>query len=169
MKAKQQFHNGLTLVEALIVVAVLTVLVVMLLPAMARPKRHSPLAACRNNFKQVGLSFRQWALDNNDKHPMQVSVTNGGAMEWARQGIAWSVFQVMSNELNTPKILFCPNDSNVKRVMANTFGSPDTASVSSQIPFTNNQNLSYFVNLDATETETNLLLTGDSQIGRAHV
>jgi hypothetical protein len=36
---------------------------------------------CVNDLKQVGIAFRLWEGDNNDKYPMAVSVTNGGAME----------------------------------------------------------------------------------------
>jgi len=152
-------EGGLTLVEALIVVAVLSALVAMVLPQMMRRKHCSGGVSCGNNLKQVGLSFRQWALDNNDKYPTQVSVTNGGAMEWARQGIAWPVFQVMSNELNTPKILFCPQESDANRYVAANFGSPQSPGA-----FTNNQSLSYFVGLDADETQPQMFLTGDSNL-----
>jgi len=151
--------GGLTLVEAMIVVAILSVLVAMMLPQLRRRKHCSGGVSCGNNLKQVGLSFRQWALDNNDKYPMQVSVTNGGAMEWARQGIAWPVFQVMSNELSTPKILFCPQETDTNRFVALHFGSPG-----SQGAFTNNQSLSYFAGLDADETQPQMLLSGDSNL-----
>jgi len=137
-------------------VAVLAIMVALLLPAMSKAKARSSRINCVNNLKQVGLSFRQWALDNNDEFPMRVSITNGGAMEWTQQGIAWRVFQVMSNELNTPKVLVCPWDSDTNRTVAASFGS------ASVIPFTNNQNLSYFAGADAVESQTNLLLTGDS-------
>jgi len=145
--------------EALIVVMVIAVLIALFLPSLARTRDPSQRINCVSNLKQVGLSFRQWALDNNDKFPMQVSVTNGGAMEWARQGIAWPVFQVMSNELNTPKILFCPQESDTNRNVASNFGSPRSPGA-----FTNNQSLSYFVGLDADETQPQMLLTGDSNL-----
>jgi len=162
MKTRRQSSNGLTLIEVMIVVAVLAVLVALLLPAMRPAQRRSDRINCVNNLKQVSLSFRQWAQDYSDKFPMEVLTNSEGAMEWAQQGIAWPVFQVMSNELNTPKVLFCPADSNKKRIMANTFGSAVPGASSSQISFTNNQNLSYFVSLDAIGTQANLLLTGDS-------
>jgi len=167
MKIGAQHRRGLTLIEALIVTAVFAVLVAMLLPALASPRRrHNPIANCRNNLKQIGLSFRQWSLDNNDKYPMQVSTNSGGAMEWARQGIAWPVFQVMSNELNTPKILFCSQESDANRYVALNFGAPGFPGA-----FTNNQSLSYFAGLDADETQPQMFLAGDSnlQIGGGRV
>jgi len=36
---------------------------------------------CINNLKQVGLSFRQWALDHGDQYPFNVSTNAGGTME----------------------------------------------------------------------------------------
>ena len=154
MKTQAQTCNGLTLIEALIVVTVLTMLVevFLLIPrgpySNSRPQR----IQCVNNLRQVGLSFRQWTPYSKDAYPMNVSVTNGGAMEWARQGIAWPVFQVMSNELNTPKILVCPADK--KRTSANAFNGNLA-----------NSNLSYFVGMDADETQPQMFLTGDADLG----
>lgn len=162
MIAQARNTSGLTLMESLIVVAVLTALIALLLPGLARSRVHVCRINCSNNVKQIGLSFRQWALDNTDKLPMEVSTNDGGAREWAQQGIAWPVFSVMSNELNTPKILSCPADSNKKHVAATTFGSTSPGSSYPLVSFTNNQSLSYFVSLDASQTQTNLLLSGDS-------
>ena len=160
MRAKRnRGFGGLTLIEALIVVAVLSLLVAVMLPALARPRGCTYRNNCVNNLKMIGLCFRQWALDNDDKFPMQVSTNSGGAMEWARQGIAWPVFQVMSNELNTPKILICPQESDTNRYVAWNFASPG-----SQGSFSNNQSLSYFVGMDADETQPQMFLTGDSNL-----
>jgi hypothetical protein len=102
-------------------------------------------------MKQIGLAFRTWSLDNNDRFPMQVSVTNGGTMELITSGVVYGHFEVMSNELSTPKILLCPNDE--KRNCATNFGVDlrDT-------------NLSYFVNTDATNGDGSSLLSGDRNI-----
>jgi prepilin-type processing-associated H-X9-DG protein len=143
--------GGLTLVEALIVVAVLAVLVAMILPSMGRARPRSARVNCVNHLKQIGLAFRQWSLDNTDKYPMQVSVTNGGAMEWVRQGIAWPAFQVMSNELNSRKLLICPTDTS--RTNAPSFDRN-----------LQNWELSYFVGVDADETRPQMFLSGDSNL-----
>jgi len=72
---------------------------------------------CRNNLAQIGLAFRQWALDNGDQFPFNVSAQKGGTLESCDRGAdgfdrnAARHFQVMSNELNTPKILVCVADS----------------------------------------------------------
>ena len=101
----------MTLVEAVVVICVLAALVVVLLPALV-PQRHAQRMRqrinCVNNLKEIGLAFRVWEGDNGNKYPMETSVTNGGAMEFAERGIVYPIFQVMSNELGTPKLLICP-------------------------------------------------------------
>ena len=74
-------------------------------------------AQCICQLKQIGLAFRMWAVDNSDRYPFNVSTNSGGTMELcARGGDGFDAgatfhFQVMSNELSTPKILVCPADS----------------------------------------------------------
>jgi hypothetical protein len=82
-----------------------------------RGDRHmAPTISCRNNLKQIGLSFRTWAIDNDDRFQFNVSTNVGGTMEFCGLGSdgfdtnAAVHFQVMSNELSTPKLLVCPND-----------------------------------------------------------
>lgn len=141
------YRRGFTLMEFMVVAAVLAILVVIFLPRLNRPPR-SPRINCLNNLKMVGLSFRLWALDNGDKFPMQVSLTNGGTMELVGSGDVYPHFLVMSNELNTPKVLFCQADQ--KRKPATAF-TPSLA----------NSNISYFVGLDANESTPQMLLSGD--------
>ncbi|MCO5052506.1 MAG: hypothetical protein M9920_09400 [Verrucomicrobiae bacterium] len=74
-------------------------------------------AACVAQLKQIGLAFRMWAADHNDKFPFNTSTGAGGTQELCSRGgdgfdASASVhFQVMSNELNSPKILVCPADT----------------------------------------------------------
>jgi hypothetical protein len=113
-------------------------------------------------LKQIGLSFKQWALDNKDHLPMQVSVTEGGTMEFVNSGAAWVHFRVMSNELNTPKILVCPEDKRKSLAPATTFGSGVQVGAGNQVPFTNDNNVSYFVGVDADDNYPSRWPTGDA-------
>ena len=103
---------------------------------------------CVNNVKQIAVSFLMWAEDHNDKYPMEISTANGGTMELAATGDVVSTFQIMSNELNTPKILFCPMDPN-----------HDFAA----IRWTNftAKNVSYFIGLDANTNRSQAFISGD--------
>ncbi len=136
-------------IDLLVALAVLAILAAMLLPALARAKARAQRVNCVNNLKQCGLAFRIWAVDHGDRNPMAVPGTNHGTLEWIEGGNAYRHFQALSNELNTPKILVCPAD--VRQAAAN-FGRLQ------------NQNLSYFVGLDADETQPQMLLDGDRNI-----
>jgi prepilin-type N-terminal cleavage/methylation domain-containing protein/prepilin-type processing-associated H-X9-DG protein len=163
MKQKRQ-TNGFTLIDLLMVMAVLSILVVVLSPSLAKNRPIATRIACTSNLKQVGLAFRIWAGDHQDTNPMQISVTNRGAMEAALSGNIVAVFQVMSNELNTPKILFCPTDK--KRIQATTFdrSDPSIGKWRGNTLFGSNTNLSYFVGLDAKDTSPQMFLTGDDNL-----
>jgi competence protein ComGC len=142
-------RQGFTLVGLLVIIAVIAILAAMLLPALASAKRKAQRINCVNNLKQDGLAFRIWEGDNGDKYPMAVSTNKGGTMEYAEDGNAFRHFQVMSNELSTPKILICPADD---RTAAASFAR------------LKNQNVSYFVGLDATEVRPQMLMTGDRNV-----
>ena len=156
--------NAFTVVELLIVMAAVAILAAMLLPAMYRPRRwHGP--NCVNNLKQIGLAFKLWSGDNGN-YPMRVSMTNGGTMEMANRGIVFVNFLVMSNELSTPNVLFCPEETDAAKKAAATFEQGFT----STLPFKGDNNVSYFVGVDAEDgLVSQRLLSGDWNLAVAGV
>jgi prepilin-type processing-associated H-X9-DG protein len=155
------FVAAFTLIELLIVIVCLGIMAALLLPGLARHRASYCQLNCVNNLKQIGVGFRTWALDNGDKYPPQVSITNGGTMELVESGTVWPHFSVMSNELSTPKILICPEEVARHPWTAATFGS----AAPNCIPFCSNTNVSYFVGVDAVDTSPQMFLTGDANIG----
>ena len=140
---------ALTLVEVLAVVFILTVLLAMLLPALSKARKRGGHISCVNNVKQVGLSFRVWAIDHQDKYPREISIANGGTKELAAKEDVVATFQIMSNELSTPKVLICPEDAD--HVFATNFSGAFSA-----------KNISYFIGIDASTNLPHALLSGDS-------
>lgn len=67
--------------------------------AIAAAKEKAKMISCVNNLKQFGLAVRMWQMDNNN--------------------VCAPDMQSMSNFLYTPKILYCPSDTN--RVAAKTW------------------------------------------------
>ena len=72
-------------------------------------------------------------------------------MELLGRGQVFAHFQVMSNELSTPKIVFCPADK--QRTNATSFGGDFS-----------DQNISYFLNVDAIPDNGTNLLCGDRNL-----
>src|SRR3954452_11435806 len=136
----RQKLNAYTLIDLVVGLMILALFlaVVAVLPATPHSTRaRVSRINCTCNLKQVGLAYKQWALDHHDRYPMEVSVTNGGTMEFVNSGAVWVHFNVMSNELSTPKILSCPADNGRHDSVANTFG---TVTQRGQSPFTNDDN-----------------------------
>lgn len=159
-------QNAFSRLDLAYIIAAVAGIVLVILPQFARSRTPASRGSCTNNLKQVGLAFHLWSSDFSDKYPTQVSVTNGGAMEFAEQGSAYGIFLVMSNELNTPKILFCPNESPPRRQIATAFTGPSTPGV---VPLNASNTISYFVGIDAHDIAPQTILSGDDHfnIGNA--
>jgi hypothetical protein len=146
-------HRAFTFVDLLIVVG--TVLLgfgVLVGTQQRRCKVSAPRINCVFNLKQIGLAFRMWANDHGGQFPMELSTlsTNAGTLDYNLTGEVWRHFQILSNELSTPKVLICGADTRQR--------------VSQWADLIGNRNISYFVGLDADEVNPQSILAGDRNI-----
>ena len=134
--------KGFALHELLTVLLILVLLFVSALYLQKYYQADARRWACVNNVKQIGLACKTWQNDHGGGYPMaRFSIMNGAE--------AFRYFQVMSNELSTPYNLTCPADTRVP---------------TSQFAQLNNQNVSYFVGLDASDGYPKVFLSGDRNI-----
>jgi prepilin-type processing-associated H-X9-DG protein len=154
MKTRPATHRteAFTRVELYVVIGVIAVLAAaLLLPALAAAKRKTSRLSCVNNLHEIGTAFKVWEGDNGDKYPMQFALTNSETMRLIGSGRAYVLWQTISNELLTPKLLHCPEDKQ------------RTEAVSFSQNFSD-ANISYFFSLDASDAYPQMILDGDDNL-----
>src|ERR1035441_9814531 len=72
-------------VAGLVLIVLTTVLVGSLQTRPRRDWHMAPTVSCQNNLKQIGLSLRTWAIDNDGQFPFNVSTNAGGTREPRRR------------------------------------------------------------------------------------
>lgn len=182
MTSKTASRQAFTLVELLVIIAIIAVLAAIRLPALANTKAKVHRIYCSDNLKQVGLAFRAWAENHNDRLPMSHSPGNGGASTAVGNSAntyndttafaanypalgpkgVFGMFVVMSNELKTPKVLYCPSEFDANIRQAQIFGNKVGTGPAG---FNSDTWSSYFVGVDANFTQPDMLLSGDHNVG----
>ncbi|MDQ8194690.1 type II secretion system protein [Coraliomargarita sp. SDUM461004] len=61
--------RGFTLVELLMVIAVIAVLAAILIPVITRVREKSHEVECRNNLRQIGVALNLYVQDHNQRFP----------------------------------------------------------------------------------------------------
>jgi prepilin-type N-terminal cleavage/methylation domain-containing protein len=166
MKTLDREKRAFTLIELLVVIAIIAILAALLLPALAQAKERAHRIHCTNNLKQIGLGLKTWAMDFNDRYPVQVPASEGGPPNQAAFSAApygaqytYQVFGTLSNELSTPKMLVCPSDERTAHTNFNMLAGNSAAGA-----YLANANISFFVGKDAQEGNPQMLVVGDRHI-----
>lgn len=90
-------NAAFTLVELLVVVAVLGILMSLLLPSLARAKGKAQTTACMNNQRQLGLAWLMYAHENRDRLAYNLgglqreSVAPNDSRNWVNGVMSWEL------------------------------------------------------------------------------
>jgi prepilin-type processing-associated H-X9-DG protein len=158
---KSSRRRGLTILEVLVVLTIVMALSGLLLPRISHAPGKSKRIACVYNLKNVGLALRLFGQEHGMNFPMNLPASQGGTRELDGDvSQLWRHYRLLTNELTTPKMLWCPSDSQRKPA---TVWAPFPADRRAVV-FAGNQNLSYFSGLNAHEDQPQTILAGDRNL-----
>lgn len=143
--------EAFTLVELLVVAAIVAIVVALLTPAMDNRPIKAPINHCLNNLRQVGLALQMFADDNNGQFPPQVSITNGGSLEFISSTSPALHFQTLSNYLvRNWRVFWCPADEAKQPLTTNGV--------------LTDRNVCYFLSVDAAPRRPHVISAGDRNL-----
>jgi prepilin-type N-terminal cleavage/methylation domain-containing protein/prepilin-type processing-associated H-X9-DG protein len=105
--------SAFTLIEILVVIAIIAILAAILFPVFARARENARRASCQSNLKQIALGILQYTQDNDEKFPFYDNwETPTGVGGWA---------YVVQPYFKSTQILQCPSEENTS---SSTVSSP---------------------------------------------
>jgi len=91
-------RRAFTLLEIIVVVAILALLAAILFPVFSRAREKARAATCLSNYKQVGLAIHLYAQDYDDLSP-----ANGGSFA--------GLVSDCAPYIHSDKVFVCPDDN----------------------------------------------------------
>ncbi len=103
-------RGGFTLIELMVVMAIIALLASLLLPALSNAKRRAQSAACINNLHQLGLALNLY-VEDNDTHlpvcawPLPSQGTNSPPLP--------SITNALMPYVKSREVFRCPADTSI--------------------------------------------------------
>lgn len=109
--------RGFTLIDLVVVIAIIVILAAILLPALARAREAARQASCANNLKQFGMVFKMYANESGGVFPpIQMSIYSPGSYEFA---LAPMVMSLYPQYLVDQGLFLCPSEPDQENLLKN--------------------------------------------------
>ena len=112
--------NSFTIIELLIVIAIIAILAAMLLPALNKAKESARKTACLSNYRQISTAILSYAGDYSDQAPCVLSGVSSSNYEAWHQRISTYVGGKYSEDRLVTlklKVFHCPNATKVPQLI----------------------------------------------------
>jgi len=105
---------GFTLVELLIVIAIIALLLSILMPSLRKAKSMAMRLKCAHNLKQIDLAVSFYLNENDNTYPCAQDPVSTEPPYWLWMGRGWRFlvepYLGGNIDANNPSVLFCPQD-----------------------------------------------------------
>jgi len=97
--------RAFTLIEILVVIAIIALLAAILFPIFARSRENARRASCQSNLKQIALAIKQYVQDYDSKYSPSLINLTGTPHGWA---------DAIQPYAKSTQILQCPSEKNAQ-------------------------------------------------------
>jgi len=87
MKINTSRKAGFTLVEIMIVVAIIGLLAAIAIPNFVKARNSSQKNACINNLRQLDAATQQWAMENNASDSTSATANSAAIYAYLKGGL----------------------------------------------------------------------------------
>jgi prepilin-type N-terminal cleavage/methylation domain-containing protein/prepilin-type processing-associated H-X9-DG protein len=167
--ARNRQTAGFTLVELLVVMAIIAILMALLMPSIARAKAKANQTSCLNNMRQLTLAAILYAGDHDDEFPARRTPTNAWPHKLKPYYSNWRIIACPSDHFGVVGLF--ADDINPKRsYLINGFNDYFKVNLNpSDYKAVQQWRFAHGMKLSAVTRPSDTILFGEKRSGSPHV